>query len=151
MRPLIIYFIFLPFIGLTQNYNMKLISHVRFADDCADVWGYADTKGREYAFVGRVTGTSVFDVTDPKKPVELQFIPGVVNLWREIKTYKNRAYVVADKGADGVLIINMSQAPAKITWRFWHPKLKVDEKTLGISKIVSLDRDHDLLIDENGL
>ena len=151
MRPLIIYFIFLPFIGLTQNYNMELMSHVRFADDCADVWGYADTNGREYAFVGRVTGTSVFDVTDPKKPVELQFIPGVVNLWREIKTYKNRAYVVADKGADGVLIINMSQAPAKITWSFWHPTLKVDDKTLGISKTVSLDRAHDLLIDENGI
>ncbi|MEO5583719.1 MAG: choice-of-anchor B family protein, partial [Saprospiraceae bacterium] len=130
---------------------MELLSNVRFPDNCSDIWGYADSAGQEYAFVGRVTGTSVFDVTNPKNPVSLQFIPGAISSWREIKTYKNRAYVVADKGQDGIIIINMSQAPSKITWSIWHPTITVNDVTLGISKTVPLDRAHDLFIDEKGI
>jgi choice-of-anchor B domain-containing protein len=151
MRIIISFICFLPFFCFSQNYNMELLSNVRFPDNCSDIWGYADSAGREYAFVGRVTGTSVFDITNPKNPVSLQFIPGAISSWREIKTYKNRAYVVADKGQDGMIIINLSQAPSKITWTTWHPLISVNDKTLGISKVVALDRAHDLFIDENGI
>lgn len=142
----------IPIWAFSQTHNMQLLSNIRFSDNCSDIWGYVDSTGREYAFVGRVTGTSVFDVTDPTRPVELQFIAGSVpNSWREIKTYKNRAYVTTERGSDGMLIINMSQVPTKITWTFFHPLITVNDKILNISKTVVLNTAHDLIIDDKGI
>ncbi len=137
-------------LGNAQDYNTELLSNVRFPDNCANIWGYADSAKREYAIIGRVTGTSVFDVTDGKKPVLLKHIPGVVSTWREIKSWKNRIYSVADRGADGVLIINMSKAPQEITSVFWKPIISVQDKILNINKAGTIDRSHDLYIDEKG-
>ncbi len=150
MRFLILLFALTCLKSFSQNYNTELLSNVRFADDCANIWGYSDSSGREYAIIGRVTGTSVFDVTDGRKPVLLQHIPGVLSSWREIKSWKDRIYVVADRGADGVLIINMAQAPTNLTFTFWKPPIKVDDKILNISKTDFINRAHDLFIDEKG-
>lgn len=133
-----------------QNYNTVLLSNVRFPDNSANIWGYADSAKREYAIIGRSTGTSVFDVTDGKKPILLKHINGAISSWREIKSWKNRVYAVADRGADGVLIINMSKAPQEITSTFWKPIVTVDDKILNVKKAGTIDRSHDLFIDEKG-
>ncbi len=133
-----------------QNYNTELLSNIRFPDNAANIWGYADSSKREYAIIGRTTGTSIFDVTDGKKPVLLKHIAGANSSWREIKSWKNRLYVVADRGADGVLIINMAKAPQEITSVFWKPIVTVDDKVLNVKKAGTIDRSHDLFIDEKG-
>jgi choice-of-anchor B domain-containing protein len=67
----------------------------------SDVWGYNDPEtGHEIAIVGRVDGTSFVDITDPSRPVYLGDLPKTAgspgSFWREIKTYKHYAYIVAD-------------------------------------------------------
>lgn len=80
----------------------------------ANVWGYADsTDGREYALIGTPLGTSIIDITEPATAAEVDFIPGPTSLWREIKTYRQYAYVVTEgRGAgEGVQIIDLSSLP----------------------------------------
>ncbi|MEX2283562.1 MAG: choice-of-anchor B family protein [Gemmatimonadota bacterium] len=80
-----------------------------------DMWGWADAKtGREYALVGRIEGTSFVDVTDPANPIfvgELLKTPGVPDgTWRDIKVYKDHAFIVADgAGAHGMQVFDLAQ------------------------------------------
>ena len=66
----------------------------------ADIWGWTDSdSGREYALFARSSGTSFFDVTDPSDAVYLGNLPsrtGSNDVWRDVKTYGNFAYIVAD-------------------------------------------------------
>ena len=64
-------------------------------------WGWTDPEtGKEYALVGRMDGTAFVDVTDPENPVyvgqllKTEGSPG--SFWREIKVYKNHAFIVSD-------------------------------------------------------
>ncbi|MBU6950849.1 choice-of-anchor B family protein [Hahella sp. HN01] len=65
-----------------------------------DIWGYTDPQtGKEIAIVGRENGTSFVDVTDAENPVYLGFLPSHNNgsdSWRDIKTYNDHAFIVAD-------------------------------------------------------
>jgi len=80
-----------------------------------DVWGWTDPEtGTEYALVGRTNGTAFVDVSDPTNPVyvgELPLTEGArVNSWRDIKVYKDHAYVVADNAGDhGMQIFDLTQ------------------------------------------
>jgi choice-of-anchor B domain-containing protein len=68
-----------------------------------DVWGWVDpdTK-REYVLQGLSDGTAFVDVTEPGAPEVLGHLATEtrVSLWRDIKVYRNRAYVVADSALD---------------------------------------------------
>jgi choice-of-anchor B domain-containing protein len=81
-----------------------------------DNWGWTDpATGREYALVGRNDGTSFVDITDPTNPVLLGDLPKTPNtprsqLWRDIKTFKNHAYIVADgAGAHGMQVFDLTR------------------------------------------
>ncbi len=80
-----------------------------------DVWGWTDSlTGNEYAIVGRSDGTTFIDVSNPENPVYLGVLPltegATINIWRDIKVYKNHAFIVADAaGAHGVQIFDMTQ------------------------------------------
>jgi len=80
-----------------------------------DVWGWTDTETeKEYAIVGRSNGTSFIDVTNPTNPVFVADLPATEgsnpNAWRDVKTYKNYAFVVADNvGKHGMQIYDMHQ------------------------------------------
>ncbi len=92
-----------------------------------DMWGWTDsTTGREFALVGRVDGTSFVDVTDPAKPKYLGQLPyheaGSPGYWRDVKVYKNHAFIVADgSGEHGMQVFDLTQlrdvknAPATFT------------------------------------
>ena len=81
-----------------------------------DNWGWTDPQtGREYALVGRNDGTSFIDITDPVNPVLVGDLPKTPNtprsqLWRDIKTYRNHAYIVADgAGEHGMQVFDLTR------------------------------------------
>lgn len=81
-----------------------------------DNWGWTDPEtGREYALVGRNDGTSFVDITDPMNPVLIGDLPKTPRtprsqLWRDIKTFENHAYIVADgAGAHGMQIFDLTR------------------------------------------
>jgi choice-of-anchor B domain-containing protein len=79
------------------------------------IWGWTDSAtSREFALVGRTNGTAFVEVTDPANPVYLGELPlhqgAKSNIWREIKVYKNHAFVVADgAGPHGIQIFDLTQ------------------------------------------
>lgn len=80
-----------------------------------DVWGWTDPETeKEYAIVGRSNGTSFVDVTNPTNPVFVADLPATdgsnPNAWRDVKTYKHYAFVVADNvGKHGMQIYDLHQ------------------------------------------
>ncbi len=80
-----------------------------------DIWGWEDPEtGKEWVLLGRTDGTAFIDISNPNRPVYVGQIyrtegsPG--SAWRDVKVYKNHAYIVAD-GADqhGVQIFDLTQ------------------------------------------
>jgi choice-of-anchor B domain-containing protein len=96
---------------ISQNYNTQF-RDVKYypGNSCANIWGYVDSLGNEYALVGVKNGTSIVDVTNPDNITEVAFIPGPVNLWKEIKTWQHYAYVTTE-GGGGLQIIDLNNLP----------------------------------------
>ena len=113
-----------------NNFNLELLG--RWDDDSLPVsspnnlnlqynacWGMA-VNNREYAIMGGAAHVLVLDVTDPYQPqLAGKFQGRSLVVPREFKSYKNRFYAVADGGKDGLMIINMSNAPTEITQTYW--------------------------------
>ena len=78
-----------------------------------DLWGWADAEtGNEYALMGMTNGTAFVDVSDPESPVFLGRLPTHTEAsdWRDIKVYKDHAYVVADQsGAHGMQVFDLTR------------------------------------------
>jgi choice-of-anchor B domain-containing protein len=76
-------------------------------------WGWTDpSTGREYAIVGRTTGTSFVDISDPVNPRYLGNLPTATGTssWRELSVHDNHAYIVSDSnGAHGMQIFNLAR------------------------------------------
>ncbi len=81
----------------------------------SDVWGWTDPEtDREYALIGRTDGLSIVDLTNAENPVYVGDLPKTEtanqSLWRDVKTYRNYAYVVADgAGAHHVQILDLTR------------------------------------------
>jgi len=80
-----------------------------------DLWGWTDPEtSREYALVGRMDGTSFVDVTDPSSPRFVGDLPmhqgANANIWRDIKVYKDHAFIVADgSGPHGMQVFDLAR------------------------------------------
>ena len=80
-----------------------------------DLWGWTDPEtGREYALAARRDGVSFVDVSDPLNPRYLGQLlrteGSPVAAWRDIKVYRNHAYIVADgSGLHGIQIFDLTQ------------------------------------------
>lgn len=81
-----------------------------------DNWGWTDPEtNREYALVGRNDGTSFIDMTDPSNPTLIGDLPKPwgtppSQLWRDIKTYKDHAFIVADGAGDhGMQVFDLTR------------------------------------------
>jgi choice-of-anchor B domain-containing protein len=80
-----------------------------------DIWGWSDAEtGREFALVGRLDGTAIVDVTNPAQPVYMGELPlhegASPNMWRDIKVYRNHAFIVADgAGPHGMQVLDLAQ------------------------------------------
>lgn len=96
--------------GFAQNINITQRAHVlNPGQTLANICGYVKD-GREYALLGGSKGMIIVDVTNPDVPKQVVQIPGIVNTWKEIKTYKNIAYVTTE-GGGGLQIIDLSGLP----------------------------------------
>ncbi len=81
-----------------------------------DIWGYMDCDGNEFALLGSKFKIHFLDVTDPANPVEVaNFAGGEGSTWRDIKTYRNRAYAVSDNTEEGLMIFDMSSLPQTVS------------------------------------
>ena len=91
-----------------------------------DIWGWTDpATGKEYALVGMTNGTSFVDVSDPVNPVVLGILPehhaagnarqrgvkhdGGKSVWRDIKVYRNHAFIVAEDDGHGMQVFDLTQ------------------------------------------
>ena len=80
-----------------------------------DIWGWTDPQtGAEYALIGRNAGTAFVDISDPLNPVligNLPRTPGArASVWRDIKVYKDHAYVVSDGAGDhGLQVFDLTR------------------------------------------
>ncbi len=127
-----------------DNFNLELLSQVPFEESGNDIWGYTDDEGIEYAICGSRTNTRIYSLEDPTNPEELLLIPGESSTWRDMKSWDKHVYVTTDVGQDGLLIINMENAPNDITYKFWQPFIDFN----GIQG--QLGSCHNIYIDEFG-
>lgn len=96
-----------------QNLNVKFRSQLKYSgQSLANICGYVDKTGKEYALVGTSKGMSIVDVSNPDAPVEVSMITGPSSSWREIKVKGDYAYVTTE-GGGGLVIVNMSSLPDK--------------------------------------
>jgi choice-of-anchor B domain-containing protein len=77
-----------------------------------DIWGWTDPQtGREYALVGRTTGTSFVDISEPRQPIYLGDLPTrtVDSIWRAIKVFADHAFIVSEAPDHGMQIFDLRQ------------------------------------------
>ena len=96
--------------------NVDLLSFLPLADIGGgkgnDVWGWTDpATGREYAIMGRTTGTAFVDVSTPTQPVYLGNLPTTrfSSTWRDIKVYENHAFIVSESRNHGMQVFNLTR------------------------------------------
>ena len=105
--------------------NVDMLSFLSVADlggsrgvEVNDLWGWTDPEtGREWALIGRIDGTAMVDVTDPKNPIFVGDLPKTdkanSSTWRDIKVYQNHAFIVADGAGDhGMQVFDLRQLRA---------------------------------------
>jgi choice-of-anchor B domain-containing protein len=103
--------------GLAAGYpclNVDLLSYVNLKDLGAgngngnDIWGI-EIDGREFAIAGCTTGTSFIEITDPVNPVVLGWMAtqSTASTWRDIKVYKEYAYIVSEARDHGMQVFNL--------------------------------------------
>jgi choice-of-anchor B domain-containing protein len=88
---------------LSRDENNTLV----IDDSANDIWGWADpVSGREFAIIGMSTGTSFVEITNPSNPIHVGVLPthGVVSFWRDIKTFLNHAFIVAEGRGQGMQV-----------------------------------------------
>ena len=90
-----------------------------------DIWGWTDPEtGREYALMGKTTGTAFVDVSVPDKPVYLGDLPSHQQdrqfvAWRDIKVYSDHAFIVADKASHGLQVFDLTRLRGVTEPRTW--------------------------------
>jgi len=110
--------------AFSQNLNVTYRSQVTYpGQTLANICGYADSLGNEYALVGASVGLSIVDVTNPSAPVKVYQHTGpggASSKWQEIKVLGKYAYVTTEAGG-GLQIFNLSSLPnvAGITTKSW--------------------------------
>ncbi len=80
-----------------------------------DIWGWEDSEtGKEWVLQARTNGTAFVDISNPSNPIyvgqlmKTETSPG--STWRDVKVYKDHAYVVADGAKEhGIQIFDLRQ------------------------------------------
>ncbi|MDQ3143207.1 MAG: choice-of-anchor B family protein [Bacteroidota bacterium] len=124
--------------------HLSLMSHVSPGEHSSSIWGWTDKQGNEYAILGTFSGVRIYSLTDPTQPKEIAHIFTSESSWRELKSFGDYIYVVTEAN-DGLLIINMTQAPDSITYHFKKKYFNIDS-----TKEIEILRTHTIYIDELG-
>jgi len=117
--------------GMAGEYpcqNVDLLAHLNFVDlgcqnsqfalsEGNDIWGWtspANPEGnapeRFFALVGCTTGTSFVEITDPINPIVIGWLPTptTASTWRDIKVYKNYAFIVTEARGSGMQVFDLT-------------------------------------------
>lgn len=97
--------------------NIDLIEHFNISDigggqNLNDNWGWTDPEsGREFAIIGRSSGTSFMEITDPNNAVYLGDLPTHTTsiLWRDMKVFDHYVFIVAESGDHGMQVFDLTQ------------------------------------------
>ncbi len=96
--------------------KIDLLAHIPLSQmgggNGSDIWGWTDSNtGKEYAIVGRSTGTSFLDISDPESPIYLGDLPPAVgnSSWRDIKVYNDHAFIVTEASSSGMQVFDLAQ------------------------------------------
>ncbi|MGH3647501.1 MAG: choice-of-anchor B family protein [Micromonosporaceae bacterium] len=105
--------------GTAGNYpcnNVDLMSFLPLADigggNGNDIWGWTDpSNNREYAIMGRTSGTSFVDITDAENPRYLGNLPTATSnsSWRDLKVYNNHVFIVSEASSHGMQVFNLTR------------------------------------------
>ncbi len=101
-------------ISFSQDFNFQLRATMDFpGQTLANVCGYWQN-GQEYALLGGSQGLIIVNITNPASPQQIVQIPGVNDLWKEIKVYSHYAYITSEgsPGSQGVQIVDLSPLPS---------------------------------------
>ena len=105
--------------GIAQI-NLQLDANLPYPTDAlANISGYVDSLGNEYALVGTQSGVDIVDVSIPANPVSRFQVPGPNSEWREIKTYRKYAYITTE-GGDGLIIADLSHLPDTVYYKHYY-------------------------------
>lgn len=119
MRSLLFLFLLLFSKSLSAQ-KLQRIGHLSYAPlTLAGCWHHVDQAGGEWALVGTSAGLSIVDLQDPTQPVEKFSVPGLLNNWREVRTWAGYAYVTSEAVPSGVTIVNLNFLPDSIQWKVW--------------------------------
>ena len=77
-----------------------------------DIWGWTSSAGQEIAIVGCSTGTSYVDITDPYAPRYIGFLGGSFSYWRDVKVYRDYAYIGSEATNHGIQVMAMQDVAA---------------------------------------
>lgn len=124
---------------LSAQLNMQLVGERSYGIELNDVWAWVAPDGTEYALVGTTQGVSIVSLADPANPLEVAFVGGPSSTWRDIKTWKNYAYV-SNENSGGIQIIDLGGLPQTVRDTFW--TVESDGRVL--------DNIHNLYIDSVG-
>ena len=143
MKKLLFLLVFFAQIHFSfSQLNMSLLGNHSFPGsrgDVSDIWGYVDENGNEYAIVGLEEGVSIVDVTNPGSLNEVFYTPGASTIWRDMKTWGDKAYIT-NEGGNGLMIIDLAPLPGSTA-------LTVTNYT---GSNYPFQTAHNLYIDENG-
>jgi len=123
--------------------NMTLQDSMDYNVGVNDVCGWVAADGSEYALVGLNTGVSIVNI-DSDTLVEVAFVPGQDNLWRDINTYGHYAYVTSEAHI-GLLIIDLQYLPDSVQYHSWFGICTTPNGNQTFEKA------HSLAIDEFGI
>lgn len=88
-------------------------------DGGTDIWGWTDSQdGKEYALMGLKSGTSFVDLSDPENPIYLGKLAGhndSISGWRDIKVYKDHAFIVSEAINHGIQVFDLTQLRSVIS------------------------------------
>jgi choice-of-anchor B domain-containing protein len=120
-------------------YDSTVIAEPAYGIKYNGIWGY-EANGREYALVGSTAGVYFIDITNPQNPIKVDFVSGrrAACIWREIKTYRNYAYLISDdQSPNSFQIVDLQFLPDSV-------HVVADYTTL-------FERGHTLYVDGNKL
>lgn len=87
-----------------------------------DIWGWTDPEnGMEYALLGLKEGTAFVDISNPTAPVYLGRLNthSFSSSWRDIKTYADHAFIVAEAGNHGLQVFDLRQLRGVTQAKSW--------------------------------
>ncbi len=130
--------------GAGANKNITLLGRSHRYSAYSNIWGYTNAQGKEFALLGASTGLSIVDISNPRQPVEVAFVPGPgPTLWREIKTWSHYAYVVTESTTPseytGIQVVDLLNLPQVSYFSVYWP---------GVS--ASMARAHSVSVDAAG-